>query len=149
MMTEEHKIFGEYIRSEGLKETSQRQQILDAFLSVRDHVSAEDIYRTVNRRDRKVGFTTVYRTMKLISDCGLAREVMFNDGVARFEHTYGREHHHHLICTRCKKVIEFSSRTMDDAERGILRKHGFELQSHKYEIFGLCRECREHGEDGT
>jgi Fur family ferric uptake transcriptional regulator len=148
MIAEEHKIFGDYIRSEGLRETGQRMMILDAFLNANDHVSAEDIYRLVNRRKRKVGFTTVYRTMKLISDCGLAREVMFDDGISRFEHNFGRKHHHHLICTRCKRVIEFSSRIMDEAEKTILKKHGFELQYHKYEIFGLCNQCREHAKNG-
>lgn len=142
-VTEEQKIFGDYIKAEGLKVTAQRNRVLDAFLSAGDHVSAEEIYRLVNRRKRKVGFTTVYRTMKIISDCGLAREVMFDDGVARFEHTYGRKHHHHLICTRCKKVIEFSSKVMDNAEKSLIKKHDFELQYHKYEIFGLCPECRE------
>lgn len=145
MRTEERQIFGEYIRSEGLKETAQRNHIFDVFLSSEDHVSAEDIYRMVNRGRRKVGFTTVYRTMKLISGCGLAREVMFDDGIARFEHTFGKKHHHHLICTRCKKVIEFTSKTMDDAEKALLKKNEFELQYHKYEIFGLCKECREQG----
>lgn len=146
MGSEEQKIFGDYIRSEGLRETGQRMDILRAFLNAGDHVSAEDIYRLVNRKQRKVGFTTVYRTMKLIAGCGLAREVMFDDGISRFEHTYGRKHHHHLICTRCKKVIEFSSKTMDVAEKALLKKHDFELQYHQYEIFGLCRECREHAD---
>jgi len=146
MVSEEQKIFGDYIRAEGLRETGQRMNILKAFLNADDHVSAEDIYRLVNVRKRKVGFTTVYRTMKLISSCGLAREVMFDDGVARFEHTYGRQHHHHLVCTKCKKVIEFSSKTMDAAEKALLKEHGFELQYHQYEIFGLCRECREQGD---
>lgn len=143
MLTEEQQIFVDYIRSEGLRDTAPRTIVLDVFLSAGDHVSAEDIYRLVNRRKRKVGFTTVYRTMKLISDCGLAREVMFDDGVSRFEHTFGRKHHHHLICTQCKKVIEFSSRVTDKAEKALLKKHSFELQYHKYEIFGLCKECRE------
>ncbi len=143
MRTEERQIFGEYIKSEGLKETAPRNRILNAFLNSEDHVSAEDIYLLVNRGKRKVGFTTVYRTMKLISDCGLAREVMFDDGIARFEHTLGRKHHHHLICTRCRKVIEFTSKTMEDAEQALLKKNEFELQYHKYEIFGLCKACRE------
>ena len=148
MATDEQKIFGDYIRSEGLHETGQRMSILDAFLNAEDHVSAEDIYRLVNRRKRKVGFTTVYRTMKLISDSGLAREVVFNDGISRFEHTYGRKHHHHLICTGCTEVSEFSNRVLDEAEQALVRKHGFELQYHQYKIFGLCRKCREQTDKG-
>ena len=142
MVFEEKQVFSEYIRSAGLKTTAQRDLVLDAFLRTRQHVSVEELYQIVNRRKRRVGYATVYRTIKLIADCGLAREVMFNDGVSRFEHTFGRQHHHHLVCTDCQKVIEFTSRDMDKAEQVILTKYGFKPQLHSYKIFGLCRECR-------
>jgi len=142
MESGEQQIFGEYIRTEGLKTTAQRTAILHAFLSTERHVSVEDVYLIVNRRKRKVGFATVYRTMKLIADCGLAREVRFDDGISRFEHTLGRRHHHHLVCNKCKKVIEFSSSEMDAIEQTISRKYGFELESHRFEIFGICKDCQ-------
>lgn len=142
MVSGEQKIFGNYIKAEGLKATPQRRLVLDAFLSTDTHVSVEDIYKRVNRGKRRVGFATVYRTMKLIADCGLAREVRFDDGVSRFEHSLGRRHHHHLVCSRCKRVIEFSSAEMDALERAISRKYGFQLQSHRFEIFGLCLNCQ-------
>jgi Fur family ferric uptake transcriptional regulator len=138
----ERQIFGAYIKAEGLKATAQRTYILDAFLSTDKHVSVEDVYVLVNRGRRRVGLATVWRTMKLIADCGLAHEVAFDDGVSRFEHTHGKSHHHHLICTRCKSVIEFSSEEMDAVERAIAEDYDFELESHRFEIFGLCRKCR-------
>lgn len=142
MATDEKEIFGTYIRSQGLRDTHQRGHVLETFLNTEDHVSAEDLYRRINRRKRKVGFATVYRTMKLIAECGLAREVIFDDGVARFEHSYRHKHHHHLICTRCRKVIEFSSEVMERGEKTVIEEHGFRMESHHFEIYGLCNECQ-------
>ena len=138
----EKEIFRDFIRSTGFRETAQRNMILDRFLKTEGHVSVADLHRILNRRGRKVGYATVHRTMKLIAECDLAREVMFDDGVVRFEHVYGHKHHHHLFCTRCKKVIEFSSKTIDEGEKAILKRYGFKMESHRYEIFGLCKNCQ-------
>ena len=138
MVSEEQEIFETYIRSQGLRDTFQRGQVLETFLNTEDHVSAEDLYRRINRRKRKVGFAT----MKLIADCGLAREVIFDDGVARFEHSYRHKHHHHLICTRCRNVIEFSSEIMEQGEKAVVEEHGFRMESHHFKIYGLCNECQ-------
>ena len=142
MQTQARQIFEDYIRSSGLRETAQRQNILDAFLDSKKHVSVEDLHRILAGRKCRVGYVTVYRTMKLIANCGLAREVMFDDGISRFEPALDRQHHHHLFCTDCKSVIEFSSGTLEEVEREILREYDFEAHSHNYEIFGLCSKCR-------
>ena len=142
MASRAQKIFEDYIRSSGLKETAQRNYVLDAFLATDKHVSVEDLHRILAGCNKKVGFATVYRTMKLMADCGLACEVVFDDGVSRFEHTLDRRPHHHLVCTCCRKIIEFESKEMDEGEKAILEKYGFEAHSHRYEIFGLCNDCR-------
>ncbi len=139
---DERQIFNDYIKSEGLKGTSQRAAVLDVFLGTEGHVSVDDMHRMLSRRKLKVGYATVHRTMKLIAQCGLARQVRFNDGITRFEHQYMHEHHHHLVCTQCGKVIEFNSDRIDDAEKIILRKYGFLMHSHRYDVFGLCKECQ-------
>ncbi len=143
----EVQLFNEYIHSTGLRDTQQRKRILEAFLSTSNHVSVDDMYRIVNEKGRKLGYATVYRTMKLIAECGLAGEVMFNDGIVRFEHRLGRKHHHHLVCTDCGKVIEFESTAMDKGEEGILKKHRFKQISHHYKIFGLCHKCQQESKD--
>ena len=143
MPTDAIRKFDAYIKAEGLKETAQRAAILNAFLKTEKHVSVDDIYALLKNQNNRVGYATVSRTMKLIAESGLAREVMFNDGVVRFEPTLDREHHHHLVCTKCKKVIEFSSPEMERGEAEILRQYDFEPEYHRYEIFGLCRRCRE------
>ncbi len=139
---DEREIFDNFIKSEGLKGTLQRVAVLDAFLGTEDHVSVDDIHRILSRNRQKVGYATVHRTMKLIAQCGLARQVRFDDGVLRFEHRYRHKHHHHLVCTQCGKVIEFNSDKIDSAEKAILKKYGFAMHSHRHDVFGLCKGCR-------
>ncbi|MEE9441740.1 MAG: transcriptional repressor [candidate division Zixibacteria bacterium] len=146
MSIDAHQIFNEYIKASGLKGTTQREIILDAFLSTNDHVSVDDLHMILKKLSRKVGYATIYRTMKLIADSGLAREVLFNDGISRFEHTIDSEHHHHLICQKCKKIVEFSSEALDAEEKAIARKHEFETHSHHFKIFGICKDCRKMAE---
>jgi len=117
--------------------------ILSAFLKTERHVSVEDLYRILKKSKKRIGYATVYRTMKLIADCGLARGVEFDDGILRFEHDYKHEHHHHLVCTRCKKVIEFTSKKMDRELEVVLKKYNFKMESHSFKIFGICNKCRE------
>ncbi len=143
METEAQQIFNDFIKTAGLKGTEQRALILDIFLRTNEHVSVDDLHNLITRKNKKVGYATVHRTMKLIAECGLAREVMFNDGIARFEHMLDNsEHHHHLICNRCNQIIEFSSKAMEAEEARISRKYGFHIESHHFKIFGICQKCR-------
>ena len=109
MVREAEAIFHSHLRHVGLKHTGQRDTILRTFLDTRDHLSTDELYRLVKKQDEGIGFTTVYRTLKLLSECGLASEVAFNDGVARYEHQYNRRNHHHMVCTECGSSVEFFS----------------------------------------
>src|SRR5882724_10566007 len=84
-LREAQDLFNTHLRKGGLKHTAQRDTILRAFLETREHLSTDELHRLVKKRDAKIGFTTVYRTLKLLSECGLASEVSFHDGVARYE----------------------------------------------------------------
>ena len=103
----EMQVFMEYLQEHKLKLTPHRQLILDIFLSNEGHRSIEDIYHVVREHDPRVGYTTVYRTMKILLECGLAREIDLADGITRYEHLYNHEHHDHMICMQCGKSIEF------------------------------------------
>src|SRR5512140_335508 len=87
---EAQEILHRHLKKVGLKHTEQRDTILKTFLETRDHLSTEELHRLVKKKDPKIGFTTVYRTLKLFSECGLASEVAFHDGIARYEHQYNR-----------------------------------------------------------
>ena len=141
-MTEEQEVFLKHIQKQGLKRTSQRELILDVFLRTEKHLSSEDLYRLVRELDPNIGQTTVYRTLKLLSDAGLAREVRFGDGRTHYEHNYKHQHHDHMICSRCGKIIEFFSAELEAIQDAMAAKHRFEVTQHLLRIIGICAECR-------
>src|SRR5438309_6578474 len=141
-MTEEQEVFLKHIQKQGLKRTAQRDLILDVFLRTEGHVSGEDLYRLVRAEDPTVGQTTVYRTLRLLTDAGLAREVRFGDGRAHYEHNYKHQHHDHMICSVCGKIIEFYSPELEAIQDAMAAKHKFELTSHLLRMIGVCANCR-------
>jgi Fur family ferric uptake transcriptional regulator len=141
-MTEEQEVFLAHIQKKGLKRTAQRELILDVFLRTEEHLSSEDLYRLVHKEDSSVGQTTVYRTLKLLAEAGLAREVRFGDGMTHYEHNYKHQHHDHMICSSCGKIIEFFSAELEAIQDAMAAKHKFEVQQHLLRIIGLCAECR-------
>ena len=142
MEREEHKIFYEHLKTAGLKRTTQRDLILDVFLDTEGHVSSEDLYSIIKAKDPTVGFTTVYRTLKLLKECGLARELEFHDGRMLYEHHYKHTHHDHLICTACGKLIEFYSEEIERLQDEITRRYRFKPLHHSHRVFGVCSDCQ-------
>lgn len=143
MIREAQAIFHQHLRRVGLKHTDQRDTILRTFLETRDHLSTDELYRLVRRRDPGIGFTTVYRTLKLLAECGLASAVEFQDGVARYEHQYNRRSHHHMVCTECGSSVEFFSPEVEKIEQEIGHKHGYQTTRHTFQIYGLCEACQQ------
>lgn len=141
-MKEEIEIFHNHLKKTRLKRTDQRDLILEVFLETEGHVSVEDLYELVKKRDPAVGFTTVYRTMKLMAEAGLAHEVRFTDGRARYEHEYNHQHHDHLICTECNSVIEFYNPAIEELQEEIAQAHQFKIRDHSHRIFGICMLCQ-------
>lgn len=141
-MTEEKEVFHKHIQRAGLKRTAQRDLILDVFLRTEEHMSSEDLYNLVKKEDPTVGHTTVYRTLKLLVEAGLAREVRFGDGRMRYEHNYKHPHHDHMICTECGTTIEFYSEELEAIQDAIVAKHKFTPIQHSLRIFGFCSKCR-------
>ncbi len=141
-MTEEQEVFLAHLQTKGLKRTSQRELILDVFLRTEKHLSSEDLYQIVKKEDPTVGQTTVYRTLKLLSEAGLAREVRFGDGRTHYEHNYKHQHHDHMICSECGKIIEFFSAELEAMQDQMAAKHKFEVTQHLLRIIGICAECR-------
>lgn len=140
--TEEKRIFLEHIRKCGLRRTGQRDLILEVFLSTEEHLSSEDLYLLVKKKDPQVGYTTVYRTLKLLTEAGLAREVMFGDGKTYYEHHHDHEHHDHLICTGCGRVEEFFSAEIEALQDQIAEGLGFTPTHHSLRMWGFCSECQ-------
>ena len=126
----------------GSSKPAQRNAILRTFLETREHLSIDELHRLVKKTDPRIGFTTVYRTLKLLAGCGLASEVAFHDGIARYEHQYNRRSHHHMVCTECGASVEFFSEKVGEIEQEIGRKHHYMTTRHTFQIYGVCEECR-------
>lgn len=135
-------LFHQHLAARGLRRTPQRDAVLKEFLRQRRHCSAEELYDSLRRKRQRVGYSTVYRTLQLLADCGLAREVQFEDGITRFERLYGQDHHDHLVCLKCGRLIEFSDPTIERVQDEVATQHDFEPQHHRMEIYGLCNRCR-------
>jgi Fur family transcriptional regulator, ferric uptake regulator len=145
---EAEAIFLQHLRSVGLKQTEQRSTILRTFIETREHLSTDELHRLVKKKDAGIGFTTVYRTLKLLAGCGLASEVAFHDGIARYEHQYNRRSHHHMVCTECGASVEFFSPEVGEIEQEIGRKHQYLTTRHTFQIYGICADCRQAEDDG-
>lgn len=135
-------IFHQHLKRVGLKHTGQRDTILRSFLQTREHLSTEELHRLVKKKDPRIGFTTVYRTLKLLAECGLASEVAFLDGVTRYEYQFNRRSHHHMVCTECGGSVEFFSPEVSRLEQEIGRKHRYLTTRHTFQIYGVCEQCR-------
>jgi Fur family ferric uptake transcriptional regulator len=142
MLREATDIFHQHLKRVGLKHTEQRDVILKTFLEQREHLSTDELYRQVRKKDAKIGFTTVYRTLKLFTECGLASEVAFHDGISRYEHQYNRRGHNHMVCTECGSSVEFFAPELQKLEQEIGKKYHYLTTRHSFQIYGVCDDCQ-------
>jgi Fur family ferric uptake transcriptional regulator len=126
-----------------LRFTRQRQEIFKAFTGMARHVTAEEIYREVSKKDHRVGLSTIYRTLGLFCRFGLAEARQFGDGHTRYDPVYDKHHHDHLICTECGEITEFENQSIERLQEQVARRHRFVIRAHKLELYGLCADC--HG----
>lgn len=130
-----------YLNDNNLNTTQQRELIVDQFIRCRDHISVDELLARVRKRNRKVGYATVYRTLKLLVESGLAIQRQFGDGHARYE--VDGEHHDHLICTKCGLILEFEDDEIEELQDKIAdRLGGFKVTRHRHELYGLCAKAR-------
>lgn len=142
----ERAMFLDHIRGAGLRRTDQRDLIMEIFLKTEEHLTIEDLHRLVQKKDDGVGHTTVYRTLKLLTEAGLAREVRFGDNKTYYEHHYNHEHHDHMICTVCGLVIEFVSPEIESLQDQMADKFNFTPTHHSLRLWGICVDC--HAKSG-
>lgn len=138
-----------YISVKGLRHTEQRLQILEVFWKTERHLSTQELFDLIRRRHQEIGYATVARTMKIMEDAGICQRVDFGDGVVRFEHKLGHEHHDHLICTRCGRFVEIYNRELENLQDKLIKRHGFKQARHKLDIFGICPRCSKLKNKGT
>jgi Fur family ferric uptake transcriptional regulator len=140
-----NQTFKEY----GYRLTVPRQAILAALSKASKHFSAEELYHAVHKKYPAIGMATVYRTLDLLCQIGLILKFEFGDGLSRYELAVGPDerHHHHLVCTTCSRVIDFSelveeeTRVTKELEKVLAKKYTFKIDTHQIHFLGLCEKC--------
>jgi Fur family ferric uptake transcriptional regulator len=135
-------ILQDYMVKKGLRSTDQRRLIVETFFHSPNHVSIEELLAQVRAQDARVGYATVYRTLKLMTESGIAFERRFGDGLTRYELADDESHHDHLICVECGKITEFEEPEIEQLQEKVALRYGYELRSHKHEMYGVCPDCR-------
>ncbi len=144
--TEAKADFIEYLESKGLSRSKTRLTLFDLITNLTDHFEAEELLATIKKKNLDISRATLYRTLALFEEGGFIRKVQFTDRHSHFEVAFGDDHHEHLICSKCSKVIDFHRNSIDTSLNEIAQEHNFKPISHKIEIIGICYECHIHSD---
>ena len=138
--------FLEFLAQKNLRMTGQRQAIIETVFSTEEHFTAEQLLEWSRRRDKSVSRATVYRTLPLLTESGLVREMDFGKEHKFYDPNYA-EHprHNHIICQDCGKIVEFESEKIEHVENEISRRLGYAVKSHRLQITATCEEFRQRG----
>jgi Fur family ferric uptake transcriptional regulator len=131
-----------YLRRNGLSFTSTRSAILEGIVASRGHFDAEELHLRLKKSGERLSAATVYRTLPLFVKSGLLRETLRSGGRARYEPAWGRDHHDHLECLACGRIIEFKDDELERLQDRVCRRHGFQAVEHRLGIKGYCASCR-------
>ncbi len=134
--------FHAYLAKNQLKTTRQRDLIAQQFFAADGHISIEELLALTRKESPRVGYATVYRTLKLLTECGLAAHRRFGEGQTMYETAGDTEHHDHLICVECGFVLEFQNHDIEREQERVARSFGFNLVRHRLELYGLCPKSR-------
>lgn len=127
-----------YLSQHDLKQTRQRQIVVECFVRLNSHVDAEELHRVLLSEGQQIGLATIYRTLNLLKEAGLAEQKSFADGRSIFEINLPDAHHDHLICHQCGAVFEFENTDIEKLQHSIAAKYKFELLDHRLDLFGRC-----------
>jgi Fur family ferric uptake transcriptional regulator len=134
--------FTHFLAERGLRLTGQRRVIAEIFFAAEGHHSIEQLAQMVRETKPGIGPATVYRTLKLLREAGLASGMNVGDGLARYESPFRRSHHDHLVCRRCGLIVEFENDQIESLQQRVAERHGFVVTDHRLELFGVCGVCR-------
>ena len=137
----EASIFKDFLRKNNYPLTQPRETILRTFLESNGYVGARELHSEVKKVDKQISLSTVYRTMYLIVECGLARQNTFGISAKYFEKVPGKKNHDHLVCTLCRKVEEFHHPLIEASQKEIAKQYQFLITSHEMTLFGTCSAC--------
>jgi Fur family ferric uptake transcriptional regulator len=137
----EKKQFEKLFKKENLDNFEDRFKVLDAFLKTEKHLTSGELTQILNDNGHTLDHEFVRDTLKLMCNFGFALKNRFDNGIVRYEHLHLGQHHDHMICIKCKKIVEFEEDAIETLQVNIASKHGFHLLQHKMELYGICSEC--------
>ena len=129
-------------RRRGVRWTAQRQVVLETFLASGEHITVEELHRRVRDIDRSVSAATVYRTVNMLVEIGVAHKRHFGGGSASFESAVNKDHHDHLVCLACGAIQEFHHDRIETLQDEVASSHGFRMSHHRMELYGVCAACQ-------
>ncbi|WP_187646843.1 Fur family transcriptional regulator [Nitrosophilus labii] len=132
----------EIVKSKGLKYSAQREDILKALFDSKKHLTPEEIYTEVKKINKNIGLATVYRALSFLESEGLINSISFGIDGKKYELNRG-QHHDHMICLKCGKIIEFFDERLESLQEYIAQKHNFKLITHELNMYGICSNCQE------
>ena len=139
--TEALEKFERFLQQRDLRLTEARAAIVEAALARRGHYPIEELIADLKARGIRGSKATVYRTLPLLAEAGILQPAIIAGESKSYETTYGQQHHDHLICARCGKVVEFGFEAFEILQREVAAKYGFRLEGHHHELVGICPEC--------
>jgi len=137
--------FGRFLAERSLRLTAARAAIVEAALERRGHFPIEDLVSDLRRRGIRGSKATVYRALPLLTEAGIIQTAVISGDIRRYETSFGREHHDHLVCRGCGTVVEFEFEAFEILQREIAARHGFSLEGHLHQLWGRCRDCQARG----
>jgi Fur family ferric uptake transcriptional regulator len=141
MRSRERDIFRKYLERRGLKLTAERQAVFDELFARHEHVEADEILVRLRGKGKKISRATIYRTLELLVDSGIVGRVRIGEIGYRYERLRAGEHHDHLICNECGRVIEFFEPRIESLQDEVCDRYGFFPLSHSHQMRGICKQC--------
>lgn len=134
--------FERFLHERDLRLTEARAAIVEAALSRHGHYPLDDLISDLKERGIRGSKATVYRTLPLLAEAGIVQAAIVGGESKTYETTFGRQHHDHLLCRRCGKVVEFEFEAFEILQREVAARYGFRLEAHHHELVGSCPECQ-------
>lgn len=138
---QEKQQFKKLFKQEYIDDFEGRFSILEVFLQTEKHLTSSELVELLKEKGYHFEPDYVRDTLKLMIRFGFAKKNRFNNGPVRYEHMHLGQHHDHMICTKCRKIVEFREDRLEDLQAQIAKAHGFHMLQHKMEIYGICSEC--------
>jgi Fur family ferric uptake transcriptional regulator len=149
MRTRERDIFRKYLERRGLKLTAERQALFDELFARHEHFEADELLVRLRDKHKKISRATIYRALDLLVDSGIVGRVRIGESGYRYERLRAGEHHDHLICNECGRVMEFFEPRIESLQDEVCERYGFLALSHSHQMRGLCRQCRPRERSGN